>query len=383
MIERFANFGSFQKFFLGIFATVILYVVSTFASFFITRAFFAGETSFLTPAAKLVGITSKPEAGNIPCKLNGAKYSQTQADNWAKRRPLGVMIENHVDARPQQGLSRADVIYEAVAEGGITRFLAIYHCADAGDIAPVRSARTFFLDWLSEYDAAYSHVGGANTPGPANALGQIRQYNIRDLDQFGLGFPTYWRSTDKFAPHNVHTTTEKLWAEAEKRGWGAVDASTGEAWDKNFRSWNFKEDIPLELRPASGSAVVEFWASQPSYTVSWKYDPEKNAYARYHSEQVQTDPLTGEQILAKVVIVQFLQERTAKDGYPGDLHLLYKTTGTDDALIFHDGEVTKAKWRKKGRVDRTLYFAENGGEIRFNRGLIFIQTVPVGAKVTY
>ncbi len=383
MLEKFSNLGVWQKFFLGISASLILYLISAFASFFITKAFFIGEVSFLTPAAKLIGITSKPEAGDIPCKLNGAKYSKTQADNWSKRRPLGVMIENHVDARPQSGISRADVIYEAVAEGGITRFLAIYHCADAGDIAPVRSARTYFLDWLSEYEAVYSHVGGANTPGPANALGQIRQYGIYDLDQFGLGFPTYWRSTDKFAPHNVHTTTEKLWAEAEKRGWGAVDASTGQTWDKNFRTWNFKEDIPQELRPASGSAVVEFWASQPQYSVTWKYDPEKNAYLRYHADLAQTDPLTQEQILAKVVIVQFLQERTARDGYPGDLHLLYKTIGSGNALIFQDGKVIEATWRKKGRVDRTLFLAENGQEITSNRGLIFIQTVPVGAKVTY
>ena len=383
MLERFANFTSFQKFLVGIFGTLILYFASTAASFFITKAFFVGETSFLTPAAKLIGITSKPEAGDIPCKINGAKYSQSQADNWVKRRPLGVMIENHVDARPQSGLSRADVIYEAVAEGGITRFLAIYHCQDAGDIAPVRSARTYYLDWLSEYEAAHAHVGGANTPGPANALGQIRQYGIRDLDQFGLGFPTYWRSTDKFAPHNVHTTTERLWKATEERDWGAVDASTGLSWDKNFRQWKFKEDVSLEQRPASGSAVVEFWASQPSYSVSWKYDRDKNSYLRYHGDQVQIDPLTGEQIAAKVVITQFLEERTARDGYPSDLHLLYRTTGQGEALVFQDGKVTKATWRKKGRIDRSLYFDEKSQEIAFNRGLIFIQTVPTGAAVTY
>lgn len=383
MLEKLTALPNFQKFILGILFTLILYLVASSVSFFVTKAFFIKTTSFLTPAAKLVGLTSKPEPGNIPCKINGAKYSQSQQDLWMTRRPAAVMIENHVDARPQLGLSRADVIYEAVAEGGITRFLAIFYCQDAGDVTPVRSARTYYLDWLSEYNAIYSHVGGANTPGPANALGQIRQYGIYDLDQFGLGFPTYWRGTDKFAPHNVHTTTEKLWAEAGKRGWAAVDAATGEAWDKNFRSWKFKQDASIELRPATASAVVEFWSSQPDYTVTWKYDKMKNAYIRYHGEQVQTDPLTGEQILAKVVVVQFQDERTARDGYPGDLHLLYKTTGIGQALVFQDGKVVKAAWRKKGRVDRTQYFDEKLAEIAFVPGLIFIQTVPTGANVSY
>lgn len=381
MIERFANLGVAQKFFLGILATLILYTGSAAASFFVTRAFF-GPTPFLTPISKLVGETSKPEPGNIPCKLNGAKYSQSQADKWTKRRPAGIMIENHVDARPQSGLSRADIIFEAVAEGGITRFLALYHCQDAGDITPVRSARTYYLDWLSEYEAVYAHVGGANTPGPANALGQIRDYKIRDLDQFGLGFPTYWRGTDRFAPHNVHTTTEKLWAAANERGWGAVDSATGEPWDKNFRSLVFKDDLSEESRPASGSATVEFWVGQPAYTVTWKYDQGKNAYIRHHGDQAQIDPLTQEPVAAKTVIVQFQEERTARDGYPGG-HLLYKTTGQGQALIFIDGKVIKGTWRKKDRTSRTIYFDEKGAEISFNRGLIFIQTVPTGNKVGY
>lgn len=383
MIDKLSGLGNTQKFFLGILATIILFVVSGATSFFITRAFFAGPNSFLTPLSKLVGQTSTPEPGNIPCKLNGVKYSQSQAAKWVKRRPLGVMVENHVEARPQSGLSRADIVYEAVAEGGITRFLALYYCQDAGDITPVRSARTYYLDWLSEYEAVYSHVGGANTPGPANALGQIRQYKIRDLDQFGLGFPTYWRGTDKFAPHNVHTTTEKLWQAAEDRGWGAQDSATNELWDKNFRSWNFKDEIPAELRPASGSAKIEFWAGQPDYVVTWKYDKDKNANVRYHGEQTQVDPLTSEAIAAKVVIVQFEDERQAHDGYTNDVHLLYKTTGAGAALIFQDGKVTRGTWRKKDRLARSQYFDEKGVEVLLNRGLIFIQTVPTGAKVTY
>src|SRR5436190_597458 len=86
-----------------------------------------------------------------PCPLNGILYSKQQRDWWEKHRPLGVMIENHEESRPQSGLSFADVVYEAVAEGGITRFMAVYYCQDAPVVGAVRSARTYFLDFISEY----------------------------------------------------------------------------------------------------------------------------------------------------------------------------------------------------------------------------------------
>ncbi len=339
--------------------------------------------SITTPFGSLADITSGVEEGakDRPCPLNGSLYTKNREDQWQKRRPLGIMIENHVDARPPLGLSRSDVIYEAVAEGGITRFLAVYLCQDAGDIAPVRSARTYFLDWVLEYDAAYAHVGGANTPGPADALGQIRQYGILDMDQFGLGFPTYWRGTDKLAPHNVHTTTKKLWEAAEENGYG-VENKEGVRWDKNFTKWKFKDEVGLEGRGDQKPIVVPFWAQVPDYTVSWKYDKNSNSYIRHHGETPQVDPLTNEQLSAKTVVVQFQTERQANDGYP-DGHLLYGTTGSGNALVFADGKVIVGKWTKADRDARTKFTDAKGGEIEFNRGLIWIQTVPVGNTVDY
>ena len=110
-----------------------------------------GPVNIVTPFGSLTDVTSQQEEGSKdkPCPLNGALYTKSRQEKWQERRPLSVMIENHLDSRPSLGLSRADVIYEAVAEGGITRFLALYLCQDAGDIAPVRSARTYFLDWVS------------------------------------------------------------------------------------------------------------------------------------------------------------------------------------------------------------------------------------------
>src|SRR3989344_100901 len=126
-----------------------------------------------------------------PCPISGQLFSKQQRQWWEEHRPLGIMIENHEESRPQSGLSKADVIYEAVAEGGITRFLAVFYCgASAEDVqvGPVRSARTYFLDWISEYGISplYVHVGGANCDpstgsgcaggAKADALGQIQKY---------------------------------------------------------------------------------------------------------------------------------------------------------------------------------------------------------------
>ena len=362
--------------------SLVLYAITTGVSYVVFNTL-EKSISITTPFGSLTDVTSGTEEGvrDQPCPLDGALYTKNRSTQWQNRRPLAVMVENHVDAKPIIGLSRSDIIYEAVAEGGITRFMAIFLCQDAGDIAPVRSARTYFLNWLSEYDASYAHVGGANTPGPANALGQIEEYGIYDLDQFGIGFPTYWRGTDKLAPHNVHSTTKKLWEAAEKRNFGPKNEE-GERWDKNFREWKFKDDSLLEARGSQGSIVVPFWSQQPDYTVTWQYDKETNLYKRYESNTAQIDPLTNEHISGKSVIIQFQVESEANDGYP-DGHLLYKTTGTGKALIFLDGKVVNGVWQKSDRISRTIFFDSQGREVSLNRGTVWIQTVPVGNNVTY
>jgi hypothetical protein len=216
------------------------------------------------------------------CPLNGQKYSVQQRQWWEKHRPLGVMIENSKDARPQSGISSADVVYEAVAEGGITRFMAVFYCGrnfELNDIqvGPVRSARTYFLDWLSEYDALYAHVGGANTPGPANALGQIIDYKIKDLNQFSIGFPTFWRDYQRLGravatEHTMYSTTKKLWDVGDKKGWGVADAA-GVRWDKGFIPWKFKDDAAGGTE--AKNITVNFWATQGQTTCLLKKSSHK------------------------------------------------------------------------------------------------------------
>ena len=128
---------------------------------------------------------SKPKTES--CPINGEMYTKAQKDLWMTKRPIVAVIENHLESRPQSSLSKADVVYEAIAEGGVTRFMAMFYCGIAAydiGLAPVRSARTYFVDWVSEYDALYNHVGGAGRCSDdtvderAKALCQIGKYGI-------------------------------------------------------------------------------------------------------------------------------------------------------------------------------------------------------------
>lgn len=325
------------------------------------------------------------------CPLNGVKYSKQQKDWWSQHRPLGVMIENHEEARPQSGISAADVVYEAVAEGAITRFLVVFYCQDANPIGPVRSARTYFLDFISEYSEfpLYTHVGGANTPGPANALGQIDDYDwggYNDINQFAVGFPTFWRDYNRLGhevatEHTMYTTTSKLWDLAKKRGLTQVDKK-GVAWDSKFVPYTFKDEAKTADRGSSQAVHVEFWEGYKQYFVDWAYDSKTNTYKRSNGGQPHLDKDTGKQLEAKNVVILYMSESHANDGYENNAHLLYKTKGTGKAVIFMDGKQTTGTWRKSTRTSRTLLFDASGKSVEFDRGLLWFTILPTDGVLT-
>jgi hypothetical protein len=300
------------------------------------------------------------------------------------------MIENSTDARPQSGISFADVVYEAVAEGGITRFLAVFYCQDAGIVGPVRSARTYYLDFISEYgqNPLYAHVGGANTPGPANALGQIEDYgwaSYNDLNQFSIGFPTFKRDESRLGrtvatEHTVYSVTNKLWQFAkEERELTHVDED-GNVWDENFTPYEFKDDAATSSRGSMKSVHIEHWDGYDDFFIDWMYDKATNTYARVNGGDKHMDRNTGKQITAKNVIVLFMREGRANDGYEGNLHMLYGTKGSGNASVFMDGREVEARWSKPNREAR-LVLTANGEEIAFNRGLMWFHVVAPDSTV--
>jgi len=398
-VATFQGLTNLQKILVLIILATAIYVASTSISYSLLSKINiqtpAGQedikATLPTPTNALTEDPNEPKTEE--CPLNGVMHTKKAKDSWEKRRPLAVMIENHAEARPQSGLSFTDVVYEAVAEGGITRFMALFYCnlSDV-QVGPVRSARTYYLDWLGEYNALYAHVGGANAPGPADALGQIIKYEVKDLNQFSIGFPVFWRDYQRLGhsvatEHTMYSTTQKLWEVGAKRGWTASD-SAGIRWESKFTPWKFKEEkSPVDSSSKGGGTTnkitVNFWESQSGYQVEWAYDPLSNSYKRKNGGAAHMDLDNNTQLTSKVIIIQFERESNANDGYPGNVHLLYGTTGSGKTLIFQDGIVTEGKWIKQSRISRTKYVDLKGKEIQFNRGQIWIQTVPEGSKVSF
>jgi len=374
--------------------SIALFVAALLVSFiFFTYISPIKKTIVIAPPQKLVtgGLQFDPTLPKTqPCPLNGTLYSTQQEEWWQKHAPLGVMVENSTDARPQSGLSSADVVYEAVAEGGITRFLAVFYCQDAKELAPVRSARVYYINWVSEYgvDPLYAHVGGANTPGPADALGLISQLGwdgYNDLNQFAIGFPTYWRNYDRLGhtvatEHTMTTTTTKLWDFVKTRGLTNVDKDSV-SWDNKFVKYSFKDDVPASSRPASQQVHVDFWGDS-NYAVDWTYDRKTNVYKRNNGGQPHTDLDTKKQLTAKNVVVLFMRVSQVNDGYMNNEHQEYANVGSGKAYIFMDGKETIGTWKKLSRASRTLLYDSNGLPVSLDRGTIWFEAQPLDGVVT-
>lgn len=305
---------------------------------------------------------------------------------------MGIMVENHKESRPQSGISSADVVYEVVAEGGITRFLTVFYCQDASFVGPIRSARIYFITLLQGYGnyPLYAHVGGANTEGPADALGEIKDLGwglYNDLNQFSVPFPYFWRDYERLpsvaTEHTVYSSTSKLWDYAQsKRKLSNVDED-GESWNETFSSWKFSDDEKPEKRGESTQISFGFWTQfADDYAVVWNYDRETNMYRRENGGKPQMDKNSGKQLESKNIIVVFSKESPANDGYEGG-HILYKLTGKGDALVFQNGNAIKATWNKKDEESAMKFYNENGKEVSIIRGQVFVEILPTGNNVAY
>jgi len=339
------------------------------------------------------------EAVDQPCPLNGKMFTNTEKEVWEKRRPLFVMIENSVDARPHSGLNNADIIFEAIAEGGVTRFGAIFYCdAQSHDvtIAPVRSARTYFVDWASGFNLPlYVHVGGANVPGKTNALGQINDYgwNMQnDLNQFSIGYPTFVRNYSRIegkelaTEHTMETTSEKLWAVGEEREWTNMSPDRkygrktieGEDWKEGFEGWTFEEETGEKGNNTKVS--YDFWSGYNDYSVTWKYDSDSDLYLRFHGDKKHIDLNTDKQVVATNVVVILTKETGPINEVR---HMLYATTGTGKALVFKHGQAIEATWSKKSREAELKLLDSKGKDLELARGLTWISVMSKTNEVDY
>ena len=373
---------------------IVVYLLSAFASFQYFSANGVNLSGYEAPVYDEEGNVVDSGPKTEACPLNGQLYSKTARSRWEKRRPLGIMVQNNIEARPQSGLSSADIIHEAVAEGGITRFLAMYYCQEPEIVGSVRSARIYFIKLLQAYgtNPLYGHVGGANTPGPADALGEIQDldwYAYNDMDQFAVPFPNYWRDYDRLpgraTEHTVYTNTQLLWEyAAENRGLTNVDEA-GDSWDANFKPWKFAKDAKEGERGNITKINYRFWDGGlgDDYTVQWNYDSVTNSYLRINGGEPHIDKNTDQQLSSKNVIVVLADESVADDGYEGGQHMLYEVIGSGDAYIFQNGQAYEGEWQKDDEESMMRFYNEDGEEIEMVNGQIWISILPTGNEVEY
>lgn len=274
----------------------------------------------------------------------------------------GIMIENSPDARPQSGIKSAGVVFEAIAEGGITRFLAIYQESKPQLIGPVRSVRLYYVDWIAPFQASVAHIGGSKF-----ALDEVRNGKYRDIDQF-FNAGTYWRATDRYAPHNVYTSFERIDALNLKKGY---TSSTFTAWPRT--------DGKAAEAPSATSIDVKI--SGPTYNSHYDYDAATNSYIRAQGGAAHIDREAGQITPSVVIAMDTIMSKVLEDGYREQI----TTTGSGRARIFQNGTVTEATWSKPDRGSQIKFTAADGSEVQLNRGQTWITAVPAnqGGNVSW
>lgn len=277
------------------------------------------------------------------------------------RTTTAIMLENSPDARPQSGLKDAEIVYEAVAEGGITRFLAIYQQKQPALIGPVRSLRMYYVDWLTPFNASVAHVGGS-----AAALKLVRGGGYRDIDQF-FNPGTYWRASDRYAPHNVYTNFTKLNALNSAKGYTTSSPKPFERKDDE------------KAAPQDGT-TVNLSISGPLYNSSYVYDPATRLYARSQAGAPHLDRESG-QIQARVVVaLRVNMSKVFEDGYRESI----TTSGSGEAMIFQGGHASKVTWHKDGREGQLFFTGADGKPFKLARGTTWISAIPTsGGNVSW
>lgn len=289
----------------------------------------------------LDGVYVKPEEENLP--------------------PIAIMLDNHPSARPQSGLEKASLVYEAEVEGNYTRLMAVFATTEKiAQIGPVRSARSYFVDWAEELGAIYAHCGGS-----PEALVELAQKNIPDLNEMYNG-QYFWRAADRTAPHNIMTSSANLNKFKENK----------KITNGDYSLWLFKDDAPINNSSTTKRIDVNF--NHLDFKTSWVYNKTDNDYVRYSGN---TPSLTADSnlIVAKNIIIQYVPAKVVDD----KLRLEMANVGEGKAIICLDGACQNGRWNKETDKTRTKFSLENGDGARFNAGTTWIEIVKPEIDINY
>ncbi len=318
-------------------------------------------------------VKKKPDAPKFYSPLTGLEVSD---EAETKRNVTAIMLENSPDARPQSGLKDSGVVYEAIAEGGITRFLAVYQEQQPGLIGPVRSVRPYYIDWAAPYDASIAHIGGS-----LNALNEVRNGTYKDIDQF-FNPDAYYRASDRFSPHNVYTTFERLNALNAAKGY-TTSTFTGFPRIPIPKKPAPKPKAKKTAEPAAAALpvanAIQVNISSGTFNSSYNYDATNKVFVRSQGGEAHVDRESG-QIAPKVVIVIKVPSSIGlEDGYREQM----QTVGSGEAYIFQNGTVTACSWTKADKKSQLRFIDAAGTDIPLARGQTWVTAIGTDKAVAW
>ncbi len=316
-----------------------------------------------------VAVQKKQKPAPKPIIYTSPLSGAVVAAGLEKRPVTAIMIENSLDARPQSGLRDASIVFEAIAEGGITRFLTLYQEGEPGYIGPVRSLRPYYLDWAAPFNASIVHVGGS-----LDSLQQIRDPNqgLRDIDQF-FNPGTFSRIPERYAPHNVYTSSARLDELIGKKGFST----------STFTPWTRKVEAPSK---APNANKIDLVVSGPAFNVHYDYQPETNSYVRNQGGALHTDITSAQdpspQPLRPKVVVALVMPYSYGAGSDGN-RSTYNTYGTGKMYLFQDGIVTEGTWSKPDRKTPFSFVDAAGKALPMNPGQTWLTVVSTPTAVRF
>lgn len=305
-----------------------------------------------------------------------------------------IQIPNGKDgARPQAGLDQAAIVFEAIAEAGITRFAAVYQNTNLSAIGPIRSLRPYYLDWDLPFDCTIVHSGGSD-----EALAALRNTGTRELDE---SYEYMWRETGSDRMwNNLFTSSSDLTRYNTAKGWTSSTPKSFARYTPEENDQILAENLACSSDPENSESTdtcdtttatnirINF-SGVPSYNTIYQYDAENNRYLRSYANgeehltytcpdnlnQPRTTTNCGEptQVAPKVVVAMFVNEGKMPDGY----HENITTIGSGSATIFQNGEVIEGTWQKTSANDQIVFRDNSGNLIKFAPGQVWIAAVPI------
>lgn len=296
----------------------------------------------------------------------------TIIDEDSNSRPIAVMIDNNVGNNSHYGLQQAYLTYEIIVEGGLTRLMALFKDKNVSQIGPVRSSRHYFLDYALESDAIYAHFGWS--PYAQNDIKKLAVNNINGM----YDSAPFWRVTWLYAPHNVLTSTEKLYDYAkiknyplESDSWQLLNYSTDEInlekLNKANRKKESSDDNILNPTVANNIQIIYSYSQNRSYI----YDNNQKVYLRYMNNNPHVDAESKENLAYKNIIIEIVNNKTIDSDGRQELY----TVGSGTGYYITNGYSLPIIWEKQERKAKTTYKYENNDIIKINDGNTIIEVI--------